>query len=43
MSIEPGTVGDRASLVIAGVDAYEVTVPIEAPIRHSYGVHEALS
>jgi len=30
-------------LTIAGVDAYEVTIPIEAPLRHSYGVHEAFT
>lgn len=28
---------------ITAVDAFEVTVPIEAPLRHSYGVHEAFT
>jgi glucarate dehydratase len=28
---------------IVGVEAFEVTVPIEAPLRHSYGVHEAFT
>jgi len=32
-----------SDLVITSVDAYEVTIPIEAPIRHSYGVHEAFT
>lgn len=32
-----------SDLTITEVDAYEVTVPIEAPIRHSYGVHEAFT
>ncbi|MGN6126209.1 MAG: enolase C-terminal domain-like protein [Humibacter sp.] len=31
------------SLIIASIEAFEVTVPIEAPIRHSYGVHEAFT
>lgn len=30
-------------LTIGRVEAFEVTVPIEAPIRHSYGVHEAFT
>ena len=30
-------------LTISSIDAFEVTVPIEAPIRHSYGVHEAFT
>lgn len=30
-------------LVVTKIDAYEVTLPIEAPIRHSYGVHEAFT
>ncbi|MGW5188067.1 enolase C-terminal domain-like protein [Kribbella sp. NPDC004138] len=30
-------------LTIASVEAFEVTVPIEAPLRHSYGVHEAFT
>ncbi|WP_269939921.1 enolase C-terminal domain-like protein [Arthrobacter sp. HY1533] len=30
-------------LVIERVEAFEVTLPIEAPIRHSYGVHEAFT
>lgn len=30
-------------LLITSVNAYEVTIPIEAPIRHSYGVHEAFT
>lgn len=32
-----------ADLTIVSIEAYEVTVPIEAPIRHSYGVHEAFT
>ncbi len=32
-----------SDLTITAVDAYEVTLPIEAPIRHSYGVHEAFT
>ncbi len=33
----------NTDLVVSKVDAYEVTVPIQAPIRHSYGVHEAFT
>jgi len=32
-----------SDLTVTRVDAYEVTLPIEAPIRHSYGVHEAFT
>jgi glucarate dehydratase len=32
-----------ADLPITRVDAFEVTLPIEAPIRHSYGVHRAFT
>lgn len=28
---------------ITDVEAFEVTIPIEAPLRHSYGVHEAFT
>lgn len=28
---------------ITGIDAVAVTLPIEAPLRHSYGVHEAFT
>lgn len=30
-------------LIVDRIDAYEVTVPIEAPLRHSYGIHEAFT
>lgn len=30
-------------LKIERIEAFEVTLPIEAPIRHSYGVHEAFT
>lgn len=33
----------RPDLEIVNVAAYEVCIPIEAPIRHSYGVHEAFT
>lgn len=33
----------QADLPVTSVDAYEVTLPIEAPIRHSYGVHTAFT
>ena len=37
------TKGTNSDLTVTAVDAYEVTLPIEAPIRHSYGVHEAFT
>jgi glucarate dehydratase len=30
-------------LQIERIEAFEVTLPIEAPIRHSYGIHEAFT
>lgn len=33
----------KKKLVIEKVEAFEVTIPIHAPIRHSYGVHEAFT
>lgn len=30
-------------LTISAIDAFEVTIPIQAPLRHSYGVHEAFT
>lgn len=30
-------------LDIVAVEAFEVTLPIEAPLRHSYGIHEAFT
>ena len=33
----------KRQLEIERVEAFEVTVPIEAPLRHSYGVHEAFT
>lgn len=34
-------IGD--SVTILSIDAYSVTVPVEAPMRHSYGVHLAFT
>ncbi len=31
------------NLTIGRIEAFEVTVPIQAPLRHSYGVHEAFT